>query len=144
MAYKKPSSGELAELQNAAHRMRIDSIECTTTAGSGHPTSCASAAEVMSVLFKKVMKYKVQDPGHSSNDRFVLSKGHAAPVLYAAWKEVGFLKEDLNNLRKFTSDLEGKQFVYSLISFNSSLRSFFHADSLKKFGELSAEILVLF
>ena len=108
MAYKKPSSGELAELQNAAHRMRIDSIECTTVAGSGHPTSCASAAEVMSVLFKKVMKYNIQDPGHASNDRFVLSKGHAAPVLYAAWKEVGFLKEDLNNLRKFTSDLEGK------------------------------------
>jgi len=105
--YKKPTADELAELQNAAHRLRIDSIESTTVAGSGHPTSCASAAEVMSVLFKRVMKYHVQDPGNASNDRFVLSKGHAAPVLYAAWKEVGFLKEDLNNLRKFTSDLEG-------------------------------------
>jgi len=62
----------------------------------------------MSVLFKKAMRYDVTDPGHAANDRFILSKGHAAPVLYAAWKEVGFLKEDLNNLRKFTSDLEGK------------------------------------
>jgi len=107
MTYKKPSSDELAEMQNAAHRLRIDSIESTTVAGSGHPTSCASAAELMSVLFKRQMRYHVQDPGNAANDRFVLSKGHAAPVLYAAWKEVGFLKEDLNNLRKFTSDLEG-------------------------------------
>jgi len=107
MSYKKPSQNELNELQNAAHRMRIDSIESTTVAGSGHPTTCASAAEIMSVLFKKSMRHNVQDPAHAANDRFILSKGHAAPVLYAAWKEVGYLKEDLNNLRKYTSDLQG-------------------------------------
>jgi len=107
VAYSKPSKAELVELQNAAHRMRIDSIESTTAAGSGHPSSCTSAADIMSVLFKKAMKYNVKDPGNASNDRFVLSKGHAAPVLYAAWKEVGYLTEPLTNLRKFTSDLEG-------------------------------------
>jgi len=105
--YVKPSKAELVELQNAAHRMRIDSLESTTAAGSGHPSSCTSAADLISVLFKKAMKYNVKDPGNASNDRFVLSKGHAAPVLYAAWKEVGFITEPLTNLRKFTSDLEG-------------------------------------
>lgn len=107
IAYSKPSKAVLTELQNAAHRIRIDSIESTTAAGSGHPSSCTSAADIMSVLFKRAMKYNVQDPGHASNDRFVLSKGHAAPALYAAWKEVGFLTEPLTNLRKLTSDLEG-------------------------------------
>ena len=75
VAYSKPSKAELVELQNAAHRMRIDSIESTTAAGSGHPSSCTSAADIMSVLFKKAMKYNVKDPGNASNDRFVLSKG---------------------------------------------------------------------
>jgi transketolase len=76
-----------------------------------HPflSSCTSAADVVSVLFKKAMRYDVQDPGNASSDRFVLSKGHAAPVLYAAWKEVGLITEPLTNLRKITSDLEGKK-----------------------------------
>ena len=73
-----------------------------------HPTSCASAAEVMSVLFFNTMKYSIKSPRGASNDRFVLSKGHAAPVLYAAWAEAGlFPASDLLNLRKLTSDLEG-------------------------------------
>ena len=79
--YSKPTKPVLAELQNAAHRMRIDSIQSTTAAGSGHPTSCTSAADVMSVLFKKVMKINVKDPGHAANDRFVLSKEMVAKVL---------------------------------------------------------------
>jgi len=107
LEYSKPSQAELVELKNAAHRMRIDSLESTTAAGSGHPSSCTSAADVMSVLFKRVMKQNVKDPGCASNDRFVLSKGHAAPVLYAAWKELGYLTEPLTNLRKLSSDLEG-------------------------------------
>ncbi|CAL8079810.1 unnamed protein product [Calicophoron daubneyi] len=95
-------------LEDAANRLRINSIKATNAANSGHPTSCASLAEIMSVLFLKEMKYHVKDPLNPSNDRFVLSKGHAAPVLYAAWAEVGYLPEaDLLNLRKITSDLEG-------------------------------------
>uniref|UniRef100_A0A8C5QXC8 transketolase n=1 Tax=Leptobrachium leishanense TaxID=445787 RepID=A0A8C5QXC8_9ANUR len=77
-------------------------------AATKHPTSCCSAAEIVSVLFFNTMKYKADDPGNINNDRFVLSKGHAAPILYAAWAEAGFLKEsDLLNLRKIDSDLEG-------------------------------------
>uniref|UniRef100_A0A672M5X1 transketolase n=1 Tax=Sinocyclocheilus grahami TaxID=75366 RepID=A0A672M5X1_SINGR len=75
---------------------------------SAHPTSCCSAAELMSVLFFHTMRYKADDPRNPSNDRFILSKGHAAPILYAAWAEAGFIKEsELLNLRKIDSDLEG-------------------------------------
>ncbi|VDD84226.1 unnamed protein product, partial [Mesocestoides corti] len=95
-------------LQDAATRLRINSIKATEASNSGHPTSCASIAEVMTVLFLDEMKYFVKDPRHPSNDRFVLSKGQASPVLYAAWVEVGFLSEsDLLNFRKIDSDLEG-------------------------------------
>ncbi|MDG6100394.1 transketolase, partial [Alteromonas sp. ZYF713] len=77
-------------------------------AKSGHPTTCSSIAEVMAVLFLDEMKYFVYQPRHPSNDRFVLSKGHAAPILYAAWAEAGLLSEqELLNLRKIDSDLEG-------------------------------------
>ncbi|XP_041130338.1 transketolase-like [Polyodon spathula] len=99
---------DFQELRNIANRLRINSIRATTAAGSGHPTSCCSVAEIMSVLFFHAMKYKAQDPRNPSNDRFVLSKGHAAPVLYAAWAEAGYLKEaDLLDLRKISSILEG-------------------------------------
>ncbi|XP_077185825.1 transketolase-like protein 1 isoform X2 [Paroedura picta] len=75
---------------------------------SSHPTSCCSAAEIVSVLFFHTMRYKPSEPAHASNDRFVLSKGHAAPVLYAAWAEAGYIKEaDLLKLRKIDCDLEG-------------------------------------
>lgn len=73
-----------------------------------HPTSCASIAEILSVLFFHTMRYKVSAPKDPSSDRFVLSKGHAAPALYAAWAEAGlFPASDLLNLRKIDSDLEG-------------------------------------
>jgi len=96
------------ELKDIANKLRIDSINSTQASKSGHPTSCASMAEIMSVLFFHTMKYKVQTPRDASNDRFILSKGHAAPILYAAWAEAGlFPVKDLNNLRKIDSDLEG-------------------------------------
>jgi transketolase len=95
-------------LQDKATRLRIDSVRATSAAGSGHPTSCASAAEIMSVLFFAVMRYDPQDPKNSANDVFVLSKGHAAPILYSAWAEAGlFPRERLLTLRRLDSDLEG-------------------------------------
>ena len=95
-------------LQDKATRLRIDSVRSTTEAGSGHPTSCASAAEIMSVLFYSVMRYDPRDPHRRDSDVFVLSKGHAAPILYAAWAEAGaFPREKLLTLRKVDSDLEG-------------------------------------
>ncbi|MEW6246241.1 MAG: transketolase [Nitrospirota bacterium] len=95
-------------LRNKATHLRIDSVRATTEAGSGHPTSCCSAADIVATLFFAVMRYDSKDPRRSGNDRFVLSKGHAAPLLYAAWAEAGlFDKAELLKLRTLTSDLEG-------------------------------------
>jgi len=104
-----PSAQEQhSELQDLAHKLRIHSVKMTSASKSGHPTSCSSMAEIMSVLFYRVMRYSVKEPKHPSNDRFILSKGHAAPILYAAWAEAGlFPVSDLMSLRKIDSDLEG-------------------------------------
>jgi len=102
------SSETLAGLADKATKLRIHSVRSTTEAGSGHPTTCASAAEIMSALFFSAMRYDPRNPGDPANDVFILSKGHAAPVLYAAWAEAGYIpKEELLNLRKIDSDLEG-------------------------------------
>lgn len=101
-------AASLRVLQDKATRLRIDSVQATTEAGSGHPTSCASAADIVSVLFYSVMRYDPHDPHRAGSDIFVLSKGHAAPLLYAAWAEAGlFPREKLLTLRKIDSDLEG-------------------------------------
>ena len=95
-------------LKNIATRLRIESIRATTEAGGGHPTTCMSSADLVAALFFAEMRYDPAHPQHEHADRFVLSKGHAAPLLYAAWAEAGFMpRADLLNLRKFTSDLEG-------------------------------------
>uniref|UniRef100_A0A671UW92 Transketolase n=1 Tax=Sparus aurata TaxID=8175 RepID=A0A671UW92_SPAAU len=107
-SYHKPDEKTLQGLKDVANKLRILSIKATCASNSGHPTSCCSMAELMSVLFFNTMRYKVEDPRNQCNDRFVLSKGHAAPILYAVWAEAGYLKEsDLLNLRKIDSDLEG-------------------------------------
>ena len=98
----------ISELSDIANQLRVDSVEATTAAGSGHPTSCASMAEIMAVLFFRIMRYDPATPRAPENDVFVLSKGHAAPILYAAWAEAGaFPRERLLTLRQFGSDLEG-------------------------------------
>ena len=95
-------------LKNLATRLRIESIRATTAAGSGHPTTCMSAADLVAALFFGEMRYDPAHPQHEHADRFVLSKGHAAPLLYAAWSEAGLVpRDDLLTLRQFTSDLEG-------------------------------------
>jgi transketolase len=65
-------------LKNIATRLRIDSVLSTTAAGSGHPSTCCSAAEIVAALFFAEMRYDPRDPHNPDNDRFVLSKGHAA------------------------------------------------------------------
>ena len=95
-------------LKGIANQLRIHSISATTAAGSGHPTSCLSAADLVAGLFFGHMKYDAKNPHHYNNDRFILSKGHAAPLLYAAWAENGFIPvSELAKLRQFGSDLEG-------------------------------------
>jgi transketolase len=99
---------DIESLKGIANQLRIHSINSTTAAGSGHPTSCLSAADLVSALFFGHMRYDPKNPRYYNNDRFILSKGHAAPLLYAAWAETGlFPAEDLLNLRQFKSDLEG-------------------------------------
>ena len=95
-------------LHNVATRLRIESIRSTTAAGSGHPSTCCSAAEIVATLFFAEMRFDPKRPQDPDNDRFVLSKGHAAPLLYAAWAEAGaFPRADLMTLRQLGSDLEG-------------------------------------
>lgn len=98
----------IKELKHRAARIRWLSLKTTAEAGSGHPTSCCSCAEILSALFFKVMRYDPKNPGAHANDRLVMSKGHAAPALYAAWCEAGFLEEkELFTLRKMGSRIEG-------------------------------------
>jgi transketolase len=95
-------------LKNIATQLRIDSIRSTSEAASGHPTSCCSMADVTAALFFAEMRFDPKDPHNPDSDRFVLSKGHAAPILYAAWAEAGaFDRSELLKLRKIDSDLEG-------------------------------------
>ncbi len=91
-----------------AAQLRVDSIRCTTAAGSGHPTSSMSAADLAAVLFADHIRTDVADPHSLANDRFVLSKGHAAPLLYAILKAIGAISDDeLLSLRKMGSAVQG-------------------------------------
>jgi transketolase len=95
-------------LEMIARRLRIHSIKMTTKAGSGHPTTCLSMADLIACLFFDEMKYNPKDPFDWANDELVLSKGHAAPILWAAYAEAGIISEkSLMTLRKITSVLEG-------------------------------------
>ena len=108
MPISAASTEILTELHNKATQLRIESVRATSEAGSGHPSSCCSSAEIVATLFFSVMRYDPKNPKARNNDRFVLSKGHAAPILYAAWAEAGlFPKSELLKLRTLTSDLEG-------------------------------------
>ncbi|KAH8335308.1 hypothetical protein KR074_009527 [Drosophila pseudoananassae] len=108
MSSPKLDNKVLQTMRDMAQKLRIHSITSTQAANSGHPTSCASLAEIMVVLFFHQMRLTLRYPRDPSSDRLVLSKGHAAPILYAAWAEAGlFPVEELRNLRKVDSDLEG-------------------------------------
>ena len=99
-----PEPGTLKAL---AQKLRRISILSTTEAGSGHPTTCMSMAEIMSVLFFDEMAWDPTNADRPGTDTFVLSKGHAAPILWAALHEAGAVHEDPMTLRKVTSPLEG-------------------------------------
>jgi transketolase len=108
MAVSVPTDARLLALEDVAIQLRIDSVRATTAAGSGHPTSCASAADLVAAAFFDAMRIDPDHPRDPVSDRFVLSKGHAAPLLYAAWAAVGVLdRHDLEQLRQLGSDLEG-------------------------------------
>ncbi len=101
-------SAGISALRNVATQLRIDSIRSTTAAASGHPTSCCSAADIVATLFFSELRFDPGSPQDPDNDRFVLSKGHAAPILYSAWARAGaFDPVELLTLRQIGSDLEG-------------------------------------
>ncbi len=102
------------EIQDMANVLRRDVAKMTTAAGSGHPTSCFSSAEIMSTLFFDEMSYDTKDPNNPDNDEFILSKGHAAPILYASLNRAGCIKHNILKLRKLTSPLEGHPVPRSL------------------------------
>lgn len=96
-----------AALHTLAQKLRRHSLLSTSEAGSGHPTTCMSCAEIVSVLFFDEMRWDPADPSGRDADVFVLSKGHAAPILWAALKEAGAIDDDLLTLRRLGSPLEG-------------------------------------
>jgi len=98
----------MTDPRELAAQLRVDSIRCTTAAGSGHPTSSMSAADLMAVLMTKYLRYDWANPHKPQNDRLIFSKGHACPLLYAMFKAAGAIDEkELLSLRKFGSRLQG-------------------------------------
>ncbi|WP_414574625.1 transketolase [Anabaena sp. CCY 9402-a] len=99
---------QLHQWHELAQQLRIDSIRATTIAGSGHPTSSMSPADLMAVLLSNYLHYDFDNPHNPNNDRFILSKGHAAPLLYSMYKAAGVITDaELLSLRQRGSRLEG-------------------------------------
>ncbi len=98
----------IADLENIANKLRLHVVEMTYAARSGHPGGSLSAADMIAALYFKMMRHDPQNPEWEDRDRFVLSKGHVAPVLYAALAESGYFPvEDLLTLRQMGSKLQG-------------------------------------
>lgn len=104
----------IKELGDIANALKRDVLLSTSAAGSGHPTSCLSSAEIVTSLFFNEMSYSPSDPSDPDSDEFVLSKGHAAPLLYSALKRAGCIEEDIMKLRNIGSPLEGHPVPSSL------------------------------
>src|SRR6202789_3157358 len=103
-----PSAATVAAVKEHARLLAIYSMMSTTAAGSGHPTSCMSAAELVAGVYFYAMKFDPKNANSNDVDRFVLSKGHAAPLLYSALAEAGvFPVSRVMTLRQFSSELEG-------------------------------------
>jgi transketolase len=104
----KVDNKKINYLKKVALNLRIDSIKATTASKSGHPTTCMAISDLISVIFFHFLKYDIKNPKNPNNDRFILSIGHAIPVVYSAWKNIGVITEkELLDLRKFDSPLEG-------------------------------------
>jgi transketolase len=98
----------VAELKTMAKKLRRHVITMIATAGSGHPGGSLSAADIITALYFKLLRYNPENPRWSDRDRFILSKGHAAPILYAALAETGYFPvAELATLRKLDSRLQG-------------------------------------
>mgnify|MGYP000206352427 FL=1 len=97
----------IKKLQDIANILRRDVLKMTSYVGSGHPSSCMSSAEIISCLFFHEMSYDIENPENPDNDEFILSKGHAAPILYSALFRSGAIHHHPLSLRRLKSPLEG-------------------------------------
>ncbi|MCZ9884410.1 transketolase [Arthrobacter sp. B2a2-09] len=102
-------AGDADFIRALATQLRVDSIRCSTRAGSGHPTSSLSAADLMAVLLTRHLRYDWERPSLPNNDHLIFSKGHASPLLYSMYRAVGVVDEDelLNTYRQFGARLQG-------------------------------------
>src|SRR6202051_2698814 len=111
----------IEELQSIAKRVRRDIVEMITAAKSGHPGGSLSAVEVLVELYFNHMRIDPSNPKWADRDRFILSKGHAAPVLYSVMAECGYTpKDQLNTLRKLGSIYQGHPDVRFLPALEAS------------------------
>ncbi|MGW7079944.1 transketolase [Streptomyces sp. NPDC054866] len=103
------AESDLSQVFELAQQLRVDSVRASTSAGSGHPTSSLSAADLMAVLMTRHLRYDWQSPGHRAGDHLVFSKGHASPLLYAMFKAAGVVsdKELMSTYRRFGHRLQG-------------------------------------
>ncbi|MBK5261686.1 MAG: transketolase [Peptostreptococcaceae bacterium] len=116
MAFKK--------LEDISNNIRISIIKAVHAAGSGHPGGSLSAADILTVLYFHEMKIDPKDPKMEDRDKFILSKGHAAPVLYSTLAEKGFFpKEELLTLRKLNSKIQGHPDMRKVIGVEMSTGS---------------------
>ncbi len=106
----QPLTGiDLGVAADLAAQLRVDSIRASTSAGSGHPTSSMSAADLLAVLVGRHLRYDWDNPRADANDHLIFSKGHASPLLYSVYKAVGVVSDEelMNGYRRFGSRLEG-------------------------------------
>jgi len=103
------SQVSLDTLAELAAQLRVDSIRSSTSAGSGHPTSSMSAADLLAVLVARHLRFDWDDPKAPANDHLIFSKGHASPLLYSVFRAVGVVSEDelMNGYRRFGQRLQG-------------------------------------
>jgi transketolase len=103
------STADLATVAGLARQLRVDSIRASTSAGSGHPTSSMSAADVLAVLVARHLRYDWDQPKAVGNDHLIFSKGHASPLLYSVYKAVGVVSDEelMSGYRRFGSRLHG-------------------------------------
>ena len=103
------STTDLATVARLARQLRVDSIRASTSAGSGHPTSSMSAADLLAVLVARHLRYDWDQPKAAGNDHLIFSKGHASPLLYSVYKAVGVVSDEelMSGYRRFGSRLQG-------------------------------------
>jgi len=100
---------DIQKLNEIARDLRLDILDMTTKAGSGHPSSSWSSVEILTALyFTGILRYKPDEPWWEERDRFIMSKGHAAPLLYAVLARTGYFeREELWRLRQLNSPVQG-------------------------------------